>query len=96
MTRRHIITESGAHYEVNELDKKLRRVDPTGAAHKRGDGRWIKYHNELPDFTLGMRLTLVLDSLAPYGSDDFGNIASPSPHTTRITTPVREDYRAAL
>lgn len=82
-----VTTESGAVYEF--ADGKVRRVNESH--EKRGDGDWQKLLRLNPTpIRVGMRMTLTMESLSRYGSDDHGTAPEDaSPVTTRTTTRVR-------
>lgn len=79
-----IETESGAIYEID--DNRVRRVNP--ADQKRGDGDWQTLISQ-PHIEIGHPMTLVMESLAHLGTDDYGTRRElASSYTTRRTTAV--------
>lgn len=77
-------TASGAVYLVDTAIGKIMRQ---GDDVKRGDGTWLTLHN-VPSIEVGHIMVLQVQSLAHLGPDDYGNVNSPSPITTRVSTPV--------
>lgn len=81
-----VTTESGARYEFRPGE--VRRLNPS--AEKRGDGEWQRLRTMFPNTpTVGAPMVLVIDSLAGYGTDDYGTPTDEaSDTTTRHTTRV--------
>ena len=79
-------TESGSTYEVLENIQRIRRVNDSYA--KRGDSEWLEYANISPwPIRPGYRVTVVTESLADYGSDDYGTPREEAEEfTTRVTS----------
>lgn len=81
---RVIRTESGSVYEVE--GDRIRRHNAYAA--KRADDEWVKLVHPLTTESLvGHQAVLVLESLAPFGPDDYGmEGGGPTVRTTSIVT----------
>ena len=91
---RHVFfaTESGSEYEIR--DGMVRRTN-TGQA-KRRDGDWLVLKGLYPpEPVVGVRMVMLLESLAAFGPDDFGTMV-PDSVTTRTTSVVTRVWSAAL
>lgn len=77
-------TETGSAYQIK--DGLVRRI-PADGNEKRADGEWVRLVGE-PDIRVGYSARMVIETLAAYGSDDEGNVASESPVTYRTTSRV--------
>lgn len=92
---RHLITESGAHYEATADGRTIRRLADNTDTKKRGDGAWLTLLRPLSDESyVGHRMILAMESLNRLGPDDHG-VPQGDPRalgiTTRTTTPVVSD-----
>lgn len=85
-------TESGSEYEIR--DGMVRR---TNSGHvKRRDGDWLVLRGLYPpEPAVGVRMVMLLESLAAFGPDDFGTVV-PDSVTTRTTSVVTHVWPAAL
>lgn len=84
---RVLTTESGARYEID--GDMIRRVEGSDGNRKRADGEWVRLLQPLPEYLVGFRAILALESLSHLGPDDYG--AEGGMMTTRTTTPVVSD-----
>lgn len=82
-----VVTESGAEYRIDDQAKHLRRVSED--YEKRADPEWIPFESHSA-LQVGARVAILLETLAPYGPDDRGQVVDPEeqPITYRLTTPV--------
>lgn len=77
-------TYSGSTYEIR--NGEVRRLNE--GYGKRADGEWVMLLNA-PVIEVGQSAILVLDSLSPYGPDDYGTPPEEADiYTTRVTSPV--------
>lgn len=83
----HFKTSSGAHYEVNEDQAIVRRLNADSDTTKRADNKWIDLLDITP-IEVGKSVRIVMTSLSRFGPDDLGNENGGS--TVRVTTPVTE------
>lgn len=90
-------TASGSTYEIwsphyENTGTYIRRVNEEHS--KRADGDWVPLVNE-PTIVVGEQAVLVMESLRPYGGDDYGTPDEAADSvTTRVTSTVTEVYDA--
>jgi len=89
----HIETESGACYEFDDANRRVRRYEGASENAKRADGDWVPLIGYYPQEPIvGSWMVIEMESLSSRGPDDYGNEGGVG-MTIRTTTPVVRAWR---